>query len=100
MLASHFARDKLLEQAALEGNTPKDQRSSLQGKTSTAGDIGSLKPETAAPLEKTFVDSHVPELTHVDKSRDDADPLQILKVRFAKGEITKEEYEEMRKLLE
>jgi hypothetical protein len=28
------------------------------------------------------------------------DPLKILKIRFARGEITKEEYEEMRKLLE
>jgi uncharacterized membrane protein len=27
-------------------------------------------------------------------------PLHILKVRFAKGEIRREEYEEMRKLLE
>jgi hypothetical protein len=28
------------------------------------------------------------------------DPLKILKLRFAKGEITKEQYEEMRKMLE
>ena len=28
------------------------------------------------------------------------DPLKILKIRFAKGEITKEQYEEMRKMLE
>lgn len=28
------------------------------------------------------------------------DPLKVLKLRFAKGEITKEEYEEMRKMLE
>ncbi len=28
------------------------------------------------------------------------DPLKILKLRFAKGEITKEDYEEMRKMLE
>jgi hypothetical protein len=28
------------------------------------------------------------------------DPLKVLKMRFAKGEITKEEYEEMRKMLE
>jgi hypothetical protein len=28
------------------------------------------------------------------------DPLKVLKLRFAKGEITKEQYEEMRKLLE
>ena len=36
-----------------------------------------------------------------DKENDtETNPLQILKMRFAKGEITKEEYEEMRKLLE
>lgn len=28
------------------------------------------------------------------------DPFHILKVRFAKGEISKEEYDEMRKVLE
>ena len=28
------------------------------------------------------------------------DPLKILKIRFAKGEITKEQYEDMRKMLE
>ncbi|HEU4448070.1 MAG TPA: SHOCT domain-containing protein [Nitrososphaeraceae archaeon] len=28
------------------------------------------------------------------------DPLKILKIRFAKGEITKEQYEEMRRMLE
>jgi uncharacterized membrane protein len=29
----------------------------------------------------------------------DDDPIHILKVRFAKGEISKEEYEEVRKTL-
>jgi uncharacterized membrane protein len=28
------------------------------------------------------------------------DPLKVLKIRFAKGEIAKEQYEEMRKMLE
>lgn len=28
------------------------------------------------------------------------DPIQILKMRLAKGEITKEEYEELKKVLE
>ncbi len=36
---------------------------------------------------------------NVQKSSDD-DPLKILKVRYAKGEISKEEYEEMKSALE
>ncbi len=28
------------------------------------------------------------------------DPLKVLKIRFAKGEIAKEQYEEMQKMLE
>ncbi len=32
--------------------------------------------------------------------RVEEDPLKVLKVRFAKGEITKEEYEEMKNILE
>jgi uncharacterized membrane protein len=33
-------------------------------------------------------------------SRDGNDPIRVLKIRFAKGEITKEQYEEIRKALE
>jgi uncharacterized membrane protein len=33
-------------------------------------------------------------------SNSDDNPLRILQIRFAKGEISKEEYEEMRKILE
>jgi hypothetical protein len=33
-------------------------------------------------------------------SPDIDDPLRVLKMRFAKGEITKEQYEDMRKMLE
>jgi Short C-terminal domain len=94
MLASHFAKDKLLEQKALENNTAKVQKPRMQENTTTVNRIGNLKPETAS------VDSHVSELPDVDKSRDNIDPLHILKVRFAKGEISKEQYEEMRRLLE
>jgi hypothetical protein len=72
----------------------------LQKKTTTVNNIGNLKPESNTSLEKTSVDSHMPELQYAEKSRDDIDPLHILKVRFAKGEISKEQYEEMRKLLE
>jgi uncharacterized membrane protein len=34
------------------------------------------------------------------RPRDNNDPIRVLKIRFAKGEITKEQYEEMRKPLE
>jgi uncharacterized membrane protein len=33
-------------------------------------------------------------------SPDIDDPLKVLKIRFAEGEITKEQYEDMRKVLE
>ena len=34
------------------------------------------------------------------KGTDDDDPLHILKLRYAKGEISKEKYAEMKKMLE
>ena len=34
------------------------------------------------------------------RPRDNNDPIRVLKIRFAKGEITKEQYEEMRNPLE
>lgn len=36
----------------------------------------------------------------INTSGNNDDPLHVLKLRFAKGEITKEEYEDMRKMLE
>jgi len=36
----------------------------------------------------------------LSSKKSDEDPLRLLKVRFAKGEITKDEYEEMKSLLE
>lgn len=95
MLASHFARDKLLEGRALAGNETNTQKSLQKNIT---------KSETNVYLDKTSVDSHVSELPEMEKSGDndngDVDPLRILRIRFAKGEINKEEYEEMRKMLE
>ena len=90
MLASHFARDRLLEQAALNE----------QENIVSTNNIDNLKPDSTAILEKSSVESLIPKLPDAEKVRENADPLYILKVRFAKGEISKEEYEEMRKLLE
>ena len=35
-----------------------------------------------------------------NSSSEYTDPLHILKIRFAKGEISSEEYEQMRKIIE
>jgi hypothetical protein len=95
MMASRFAKDKLLEGVALEDNATKTQKSLQKNITDT---------ETNTYFDKPSVGSHVSELPEINKSgdndNDNVNPLHILKIRFAKGEISKEEYEEMRKMLE
>jgi hypothetical protein len=50
-------------------------------------------------VEEKQASSHVVnEKIQTDDDKDD--PITVLKLRFAKGEITKEEYEEMRKTIE
>jgi hypothetical protein len=53
------------------------------------------KRESAKFLSKA--DNNTKGLT---SSPNSDDPLKILKIRFARGEITKEQYEEMQKMLE
>jgi hypothetical protein len=97
MMASRFAKDKLSEGVALEDNatTTNNQKSLQENVTNT-------KPNEN--FDKASVNSHVSELPEINKSRDNdndnVEPLHILKIRFAKGEINKEQYEEMRKMLE
>ena len=50
--------------------------------------------ETVTSLENSFVVQTLP------SKESEEDPLQILKKRLALGEITKDEFEEMRSLLE
>ena len=51
--------------------------------------------ETIASLENT-----ADKKTSINSELEVEDPLQILKKRFAIGEISKDEFEEMKKLLE
>jgi uncharacterized membrane protein len=47
----------------------------------------------------THPSSQVENSPNVSQEKTD-EPLRILKIRLAKGEITKEEYEEMREIIE
>lgn len=97
MLASQFAKERLLESKKLEDNTKvqksflEDNTTIINKKTESRSDM--ILKDAAGPVD-------ISQLNETDKTKDNANPLHILKVRFAKGEITKEEYEEMRKLLE
>jgi hypothetical protein len=55
-----------------------------QTKFSSIADNNIKQPSNEKPISAQDVD----------------EPLKVLKIRFAKGEITKEQYEEMRKTLE
>jgi archaellum component FlaC len=92
-----FLRQKAQEN--LKSHMDKIQKS-LQENVITASNIDTLKPDITPFSEETSRDSNAPKLPDVEKIRDDIDALHILKVRFAKGEMSKEEYEEMRRLLE
>jgi hypothetical protein len=50
-------------------------------------------------VEEKQASSHVVN-KKIQTDDDKDDPITVLKLRFAKGEITKEEYEEMRKTIE
>lgn len=70
------------------------RRPQLQDKVTTMGDTESLqilKSKSGTSLPSNILNKSV--VIGTD------DPLHILKMRFAKGEITKEEYQEMKRLL-
>ena len=55
-----------------------------------------------APIEKAKTDRWVNAIIQAKgkNKHNSKNPLELLKIRFAKGEITKEQYEEMKKVLE
>lgn len=84
MLAFRFAREGLLESQKLTDKNVKQQRLSA-GRTTPLNSKENIATAIRSPAETSnTADS----------------PLRILQIRFAKGEISKEEYEEMRKMLE
>ena len=95
MLASQFAKERLLDPKKLEDNNTK-VASFLEDNTTVFNKKTESKSEII--FNNTSPLPGISQLNETDK--DNTNPLHILKVRFAKGEITKEQYEEMRKLLE
>jgi hypothetical protein len=64
-------------------------------------------PKKKAAIIMGIINQHVREAQHFHngftptlEKKDDDDPITILKKRYAKGEISKEEFEEMKKTLE
>jgi len=49
---------------------------------------------------KAITDKYMAAINHQINKKAEENPLKVLQIRFAKGEITKEEYEEMKKVLE
>jgi hypothetical protein len=85
MLAFRFAKERLLESQKLKVGNTRDQ----------------VLPESKiTPIEipKDNAATTISQPTEINNSDDN--PLRILQIRFAKGEISKEEYEEMRKMIE
>jgi Short C-terminal domain len=82
MLAFRFAKERLLESQKMIVGDQKLPKSKI----------------TPIEIPKDNVATTISEPTEINNS--DNDPLHILRIRFAKGEISKEEYEEMRKMIE
>ena len=85
MLAFRFAREGLLESQKLIDKNFKQQKLP-EGQTTP---LETPKDNIATAISKP-----------AEISNSDDNPLRILQIRFAKGEISKEEYEEMRKMIE
>jgi len=49
---------------------------------------------------KAITDKYVTAINHQINKKVEENPLKLLQIRFAKGEISKEEYEEMKQVLE
>jgi hypothetical protein len=63
----------------------------------------SMLGETGSTLSiksKAITDKYVTAINHQLNKKAEENPLKILQIRFAKGEISKEEYEEMKRVLD
>ena len=69
----------------------------VKTKRKNAPSLQSISESKGAIL--THPSSQVENSANVSKEKTE-EPLRILKIRLAKGEITKEEYEETRKIIE
>ena len=102
MLAFRFAKERLESQKM-------DQDLKLQklsGEEKIVTNSGGFQPQISSNDESrpgsntALQDNSVISNANKTDKHDDKNPLNILKVRLAKGEINKEEYEEMRKMIE
>jgi hypothetical protein len=103
MLASLFAKEKLLQLQKMDYSVKELQMPNESKELIATDSNDKLKLQSDKSLQSISDNSVVSHLTKIDKpSKDDdkSSPLHILKIRLAKGEISKEEYEEMRKMME
>ena len=84
MFATMTIRQKMMSDDLVIENLPKGQMDTITKSVNEA--IRRARSAAAPP--------------HVAASAPTEDPLKVLKVRLVKGEITKEQFEEMKKLLE
>jgi hypothetical protein len=103
MLASLFAKEKLLQLQKMDYSVKELQRP-YESNERIATDSNTFQPRITSndklKLSDNSVVSHLTKIDKPSKNDDNSSPLHILKIRLAKGEISKEEYEEMRKMLE
>ena len=64
--------------------------------SATIGDTGSMIPIKV----KAITDKYMTAINHQINKKAGEIPLKLLQIRFAKGEISKSEYEEMKKVLQ
>lgn len=62
--------------------------------------IDAIPKEKAEQIYKIINDAIARAKNAKTNNAQSEDPLTVLKVRFAKGEITRQEFEEMKKMLE
>jgi hypothetical protein len=86
MLASQFAKERLLDSKKLEEKTKNVPL--LEDKTTVSS-------KYTEPENESGTSAYISQSKRRDLIKDHTDPLYILKVRFARGEINKEQYEEM-----